>query len=112
MRRLLNLAPIVAAGCTLCLTAAWAADWPMWGGGPSRNMVSSEKNLPDTFDPGKYKQNSEEIDLATTKNVKWIAKLGSQAYGNVTVAGGKVFIGTNNENPRDSQHKGDRSILM
>ena len=28
------------------------------------------------------------------------------------VAGGKVFIGTNNENPRDPQHQGDRSILL
>jgi outer membrane protein assembly factor BamB len=50
--------------------------------------------------------------MKTTKNVKWVAKLGSQAYGNVVVAGGKVFIGTNNENPRDPQHQGDRSILL
>lgn len=84
----------------------------MWGGSPSRNMVSSEKNLPDTFEPGRYKPNSEEIDMATTKSVKWIAKLGSQAYGNVTVAGGKVFVGTNNESPRDPRFKGDRGVLM
>ena len=45
-------------------------------------------------------------------NAKWIAKVGSQSYGNVVVSGGKVFIGTNNENPRDPQHQGDRSILM
>jgi outer membrane protein assembly factor BamB len=41
-----------------------------------------------------------------------VAKLGSQSYGNVTVAQGKVFVGTNNENPRDQRHPGDRSILM
>ena len=46
------------------------------------------------------------------ENLKWVAKLGSQSYGNVTVANGKVFIGTNNENPRDPRHSGDRSILM
>ena len=46
------------------------------------------------------------------KNLKWAAKIGSQSYGNVTVAGGKVFIGTNDENPRDPRHQGDRSILM
>src|SRR5437763_901724 len=50
--------------------------------------------------------------MSTTKNVKWVAKLGSESYGNVTVAGGKVFIGTNNDSPRDPQHQGDRSILM
>ena len=89
-----------------------AADWPMWGLNPNRNGVSTETNLPDTFDPGKYKQNSEDIDMATTKNVRWIAKLGSQAYGNPVVAGGKVFLGTNNESPRDARFKGDRGVLM
>jgi outer membrane protein assembly factor BamB len=38
-------------------------------------------------------------------------KLGSQTYGNPVVAGGKVFVGTNNESPRDKNHTGDRSIL-
>lgn len=96
----------------LSIGVTFAADWPEWGGHPNRNMYSPEKNLPDHFDPGKPKSGSEEIDPATTKNVKWIAKLGSQSYGNVTVSGGKVFIGTNNENPRDPKHQGDRSILM
>jgi outer membrane protein assembly factor BamB len=90
----------------------YAADWPFWGGNASRNMVSSETGILDTFDPGKYKANSEEIDLATTKNVKWVVKLGSQTYGNPTVAGGKVFVGTNNESPRDPNKKGDRGIMM
>jgi outer membrane protein assembly factor BamB len=90
-----------------------AEDWPQWGGNdPGRNMYSPATGLPDAFDPGKVKAGTEEIDMATTKNVKWVAKLGSQSYGNVTVAGGKVFIGTNNENPRDPQHHDDRSILM
>jgi outer membrane protein assembly factor BamB len=43
--------------------------------------------------------------------VKWVARLGSQSYGNATVAGGKVFVGTNNDHPRDLRHQGDRSIL-
>lgn len=89
-----------------------AEDWPQWGRDPSRNMVSPEKNLPDTFDPGKTKGETEEIDMATTKDVKWVAKLGSQCYGNPVVAGGKVFVGTNNETPRDPKHQGDRGILM
>ena len=45
-------------------------DWPMWGGTPDRNMVSSMKGLPTTW------------DVKTKKNVKWVAELGSQAYGN------------------------------
>ena len=75
-------------------------------------MYSPAKALPASFDPGKMKKGTEEIDLNTTKNVKWVAKLGSQSYGNVTIAQGKVFVGTNNESPRDPRHTGDRSILM
>lgn len=90
----------------------WAADWPFWGRTPSRNMVSEEVGLPDSFDPGEFKGDSEEVDMGTTKNIKWVAKLGSQSYGNPTVAGGKVFVGTNNESPRDPRHIGDRGILL
>src|SRR6266480_1476231 len=96
-----------------------AEDWPGWGGkDPGRNMYSSAKNLPDHFAKemvnGKidFKPGTEEIDRKSAQNLKWVAKIGSQSYGNVTVAGGRVYIGTNNENPRDSQHQGDRSILM
>jgi outer membrane protein assembly factor BamB len=89
-----------------------AADWPFWGRNNTRNMVSEETGLPETFDAGKYKGSTEEIDAATTKNVKWIVKLGSQTYGNPTISGGKVFIGTNNETPRDPKFKGDRAVLM
>src|SRR5258705_6148784 len=75
-------------------------DWPMWGGPPDRNMVSNMKGLPT------------EWDVQTKKNVKWVARLGSQAYGNPVVADGKVFIGTNNESPRDPKQTGDRGVLM
>ncbi len=89
-----------------------AKDWPMWGHDPSRNMVSAEKNLPDTADPGKPAAEGAAVDPATTKNVKWVAKLGSASYGNVTVASGRVFVGTNNASPRDPKYRGDCSILM
>ena len=49
-------------------------DWPMWGGTPSRNMVSTMTGMPGDW------------DVATKKNVKWIAALGSQTYGNPVVA--------------------------
>jgi outer membrane protein assembly factor BamB len=75
-------------------------DWPMWGGTPDRNMISSAKGLPA------------EWDVKTRKNVKWMAELGSQSYGNPVVAGGTVFVGTNNEKLRDPQQGGDRGVLM
>jgi outer membrane protein assembly factor BamB len=75
-------------------------DWPMWGGSPERNMVSAMKGLPTSW------------DVATRKNVKWVAGLGSQTYGNAVVAGGMVFVGTNNEGLRDPKQAGDRGVVM
>ena len=77
-----------------------SADWPMWGGTPSRNMVSTMTGLPTTW------------DLKTGKNVKWVAELGSQSYGNPVVSGGVVLVGTNNEAMRDPKQPGDRGVLM
>jgi len=109
--RLSTLATLVSV---LILSGAGRAqDWPQWGGNdPGRNMYAPTPRLPARFDPGKAKPGSEDIDLATTQNIKWIARLGSQSYGNVVVAGGKVFIGTNNEAPRDPRFTTDRSVLM
>lgn len=75
-------------------------DWPMWGGTPDRNMVSPMKNAPASW------------DINTKRNIKWVATLGSQTYGNPTVAGGKIFVGTNNEGLRDPKQPGDRGVLM
>ncbi|MBN2024698.1 MAG: PQQ-binding-like beta-propeller repeat protein [Pirellulales bacterium] len=77
--------------------AAAAGDWPQWGGTDCRNLVSDERELPDAFTPGKKTPNSSGIDLATTQNVRWVARLGSAAYGNPTVAGGRVFVGTDDQ---------------
>ena len=101
-----------ALATAVATTLSQAQDWPQWGGNdPGRNMYSAAKGLPDGFEPGKMKQGTEEIDLGTTRNVKWVAKLGSQSYANPVVSGGKVFVGTNNESPRDKRHVGDRSVL-
>lgn len=111
LRRSVLTAALFGGGLTLSLSLS-AVDWPQWGGNDSgRNMYSPAKGLPDRFEPGKLKAGTEEIDMATTKNVKWAVKLGSQSYGNPVVAGGKVFVGTNNESPRDKRHVGDRSVL-
>ncbi|MCX6344863.1 MAG: PQQ-binding-like beta-propeller repeat protein [Armatimonadetes bacterium] len=72
------------------MTIAQAADWPQWGGSASRNMVSSEKNLPPTFS-------------FTSKNLSWKAKLGSHSYGSPVISGGKVFIGTMSNTPYDKR---------
>lgn len=88
----------IFALCILVLPAplGFAADWPQWGGFDARNFASDEKNLPDTFTIGRKKP-SGEYDTAACRNIKWIAKLGNQTYGNPTISSGRVFVGTNGE---------------
>ncbi len=98
-----------------CTTAVVAEDWVMWGRTPQRNMVAPDAvGLPIDFEPGRIDPlgTTEDIDPKTQRNIKWTAKLGSQAYGNLTVANGRVYIGTNNEVPRDPKHQGDRGVVM
>lgn len=91
-----------ALTATVVLTGAdpGTGDWPMWGGTPDRNMVSNMKNPPLAW------------DVQGKKNIRWMASLGSQTYGNPVVAGGMVFVGTNNEGLRDPKQGGDRGVLM
>jgi hypothetical protein len=111
LRSFLPLSCALLGGALVTFTAS-AQDWPQWGGNdPGRNMFSPGKGFPSAIQPGKFKPNSEEIDLATTKNVKWIAKLGSQSYGNPVVTKGVVLVGTNNASPRDPRFKDDKSVL-
>jgi outer membrane protein assembly factor BamB len=72
----------------------------MWGGTPGRNLVSSMKGAPVSW------------DVKSRKNVKWVADLGSQSYGNPVVAGGQVYVGTNNELVRNPKEPGDRGVVM
>ncbi len=91
----------VVAACVLSWVVSVAADdWPMWGGTLSRNMVSVETGLPT------------EWDIATGTNVQWVAALGAMTSGNPVVAGGSVFVGTNNDHPRDPDVVEDKGVLM
>jgi outer membrane protein assembly factor BamB len=73
----------------------------MLGGTPQRNMVNTvDRNLPT------------EWSIGDKKNIKWAAQLGTKTYTSPVIAGGKVFIGTNNHKPRDPKVKGDKAILM
>lgn len=82
------------------LAEAQRGDWPMWGGSPDRNMVSGERGIPT------------EWDAKSKTNIKWVAPLGSQAYGNPVVAGGRVFVGTNNAGELRPNIKGDKGVVV
>src|SRR5262249_44180811 len=73
-----------------------ADNWVMFGGNVDRNFVNTKvKGLPVEWDVGEK------------KNILWVADLGSKAYGGPIVAAGKVFVGTNNQKPRQKSIKVD-----
>jgi outer membrane protein assembly factor BamB len=77
--------------------------WPMFGGSPARNMVNaSDQDIPDDWC----------VEEGKRKNVKWIAELGYRTIGSPVVAGGKVFVVTNNARPRDPKVQGHKAVLM
>lgn len=94
-----------AALATAAAGFASAADWTMWGRTPDRNMISQEKNPPTQWDVGDPQQPGD------GQNIKWEAPLGSESYGNMIVAGGIVWVGTNNEAKYDPKFDKDGGVL-
>lgn len=45
-------------------------------------------------------------------NIRWSVNLGSQSKGTPVVANGLIWVGTNNDQPRDPKRKEDASVLM
>jgi outer membrane protein assembly factor BamB len=94
----------MACGLGWSLPQSADGDWPTFGGTPGRNFVNlREHNLPKTWNN----------DPKLRHNILWVANLGSRAYGGPTVSGGKIFVGTNNEaprNPRDTRRRKDGKI--
>jgi len=79
------------------------SDWPMFGGTGARNFANTvEKNIPDHFSVTKGKE----------KGVKWKAVLGGNAFGGPVVAGGRVYVGTNNDKPYDKSITGDKGVML
>ncbi|QDU20010.1 outer membrane protein assembly factor BamB family protein [Urbifossiella limnaea] len=86
-------------------------DHTMFGGTPDRNMVNLvAKAVPEKF------------NLDSPADVLWKIDLGSKAYGGPVVAGGRIYVGTNNARPRNKRDIAknadgeeeplDRGILM
>lgn len=96
-------------------------DHTMFGGTPSRNFV----NLHETGLSHEFAASEEDPKVRVLgKRLKWKEALGSRAYGGPIVAGGRVYVGTNNEVPRNKRDRGkptddypdgppiDKGILM
>ena len=93
----------------------------MFGNGPDRNFA----NLEPVELSVEFPASPDDPQVHVLGNrVKWKQPLGSRAYGGPIIAGGKVYCGTNNENPRNKRDRGkatddnpdgpplDKSVLM
>jgi len=96
-------------------------DHYMFGNHPDRNFINPNPvHLSAEFPKA---EGDDKVHVLGSR-VKWKAQLGSRAYGGPIIAGGKVFVGTNNENPRNKRDRGkatddseegppiDKGILM
>ena len=89
-----------------CLTVASASNKSsdtvvsMFGGTPSRNMISDATDLPATFDP------------ETGLNILWVADSGSQTYAGPVLAGNRIYLGTNNESRKNPKIVGDQGNVL
>jgi outer membrane protein assembly factor BamB len=97
------------------------SDHNMFGNSVDRNFV----NLVDTGISAEFPKKADDDKAHEPgSRIKWKAQLGSRAYGGPIVAGGKIFVGTNNENPRNKRDRNkpteddpqgpplDKSVLM
>ncbi len=68
----------------------------MFGGAPERNMANPwERGIATTW------LVPDEDAAAKPRNIKWQARLGTKAFAGPVIADGRVFIGTNNQRPRN-----------
>src|SRR5262245_47851721 len=57
-------------------------DWPQWGGWIGRNNTPEGTNIPSTWAPGEFERKTGRWLPKTSVNIKWVANLGTQTYGN------------------------------
>jgi outer membrane protein assembly factor BamB len=86
----------VLGDATSAPTSESARDWNQWGGKPDRNNTPQGAGICTEWNIGRFDYRTGAWDSSKAKNIKWVARLGSETYGNAVVSGGKVFIGTNN----------------
>lgn len=98
---LLWLAWLLTAKCVLAAEPTDSAaqrwdEWRQFGGTSHRNNARAGQHLPIEWTVGDFDEKTQEWKPGSGKNVRWVSRLGTSTYGSPVVAGGKVFIGTNN----------------
>jgi len=95
MNRLALSALLLSASTSL------AADWPQWGGGPSRNPVSPEKGLRLDFQ-FRLTDDKDKV-VKEERGITWKARLGEWTVIPPVIADGLVWVGTNARDPNNDK---------
>jgi len=101
---------VAVAVILLAAGAARADDWPAWGRDLSRNAVSPEKSAPLDF-AFEIKDQKGNV-TSRAKNIRWSAPAGTQLVGTPVVAGGLVWVGTNNFTDYRDRSRPDAAVLI
>ena len=92
--------PWLAAALAASLApAARAADWPQWGGGPTRNPVSPETGLPLDFQFPRTGDKGKVVQPA--RGITWTARVGDRMVVPPVVADGLVWVCASAAAPAD-----------
>lgn len=102
---ILVVAPIASLAS---FATSFGGDWAMRGRDHSRNAVSLEHNAPVDWKLVGDHRNSTKM----RRNVRWSARLGAQSRGDPVIAGGLIWVGTDNSRPRNKAESADASVLM
>lgn len=68
-------------------------------GAGQRRPLGNVGKLPEDWNPGQFDRRTDKWLSESARSIKWVARLGSQTFGAPVVAGGKIFVGTNNNGP-------------
>jgi outer membrane protein assembly factor BamB len=117
---ILLIVTVILAGCAGLTEPSISRqdDHNQWGRHSNRNNLciapDLDRRIPTRWQVGDFTDDGL-WQRDRSQNVKWVARLGSNAFGNAVVAGGRVYVGTNNDAgylPRFPKGKVDLGVLL
>jgi hypothetical protein len=108
LKPMTSIFPRIGELLVLLQISALGQDWPMFGGSSTRNVVRA-----GTQPPRHWEVRFERGRFGPGLNIKWMAQTGiGFSMASPVVADGFVWVGTNNENPRDPSREETAPVLM
>ena len=107
---------LTALGSTvylLCLGASFAQsqDWPSRGRDNSHNPVVAKNEIPVDFESPPHRA-GKAFEDPQIENAKWSADIGMCLVSEPAISNGLIWIGGNNNKPRDPKVTGDAGVLF